>query len=58
MAGAVSPAEHGGDLQRCPFVRLVQRGELDDARRLADLPDEPAVVDWLVAEAQRQLGSA
>lgn len=49
--------EHGGDLKRCPFVRHVERDELDAARLIADLPDEPAVVDWLIDEAKRQLAA-
>lgn len=42
----------------CPFVHLVATGRLAEARALATRPPEPAeplVIDWLVAEAQRQL---
>lgn len=45
---------------RCPFVDAVAEGRLDDARALAAAPPdpaEPAVIDWLIAEAQRQLRS-
>jgi hypothetical protein len=45
-------------LTRCPFVRAVAAGNHDTARTIAtrgDDPAEPLVVDWLIAEAERQL---
>jgi len=46
------------DLLRCPFVRAIAEHRVHDARVLAAAPPDPAepvVIDWLVAEAQRQL---
>lgn len=46
------------ELLRCPFVRAVAEGKLKDAERLAAAPPDPAepvVIEWLIAEAQRQL---
>jgi hypothetical protein len=44
---------------RCPFVRAVAAGDLVAATALAVAepePADPAVVVWLLGEAQRQLG--
>lgn len=47
------------DLLRCPFVRAVAEGRIDDATRIAAKPPDPAepvVIEWLIGEARRQLG--
>lgn len=47
-----------GDLRRCPFVRALREGRALDAWVMAASepePAEPVVIEWLFAEARRQL---
>lgn len=46
------------DAHSCPFVRAVSEGRDADAAALAAAPPDPAepvVIEWLIAEARRQL---
>jgi hypothetical protein len=46
------------ELERCPFVRLVDAGRIDEALALANAPPDPAGelgAAWLVTEARRIL---
>lgn len=55
------PTSSRAELERCPFVRLVNAGRIAAALRLAAAGPEPAervVRRWLVAEARRQLAAA
>jgi hypothetical protein len=47
-----------GDIRRCPFVRALMQGRAADAWAMAAAepePAEPVVIEWLFAEARRQL---
>lgn len=42
----------------CPFIRAVAEGRIAAAEAMAAAPPDPAepvVIDWLIAEARRQL---
>lgn len=56
----VPPSEpvEGGVVIDCPFIRAVAEGRIAAAEAMAAAPPDPAepvVIDWLIAEARRQL---